>query len=172
MITPDYVRLMAAYTCWQNKNVYAAAATLSDEARKEDRGAFFASIHATLNHVLWGDQFWLSRLAKGPVPRASSIAESQNQHPLWSELSAARLSTDEFISTWAAGLVPQELEGEIVWFSAARNQEIRRPRGALVVQLFNHGTHHRGQAHAMLTAAGARLSDTDVHFMPAEFYEW
>jgi uncharacterized damage-inducible protein DinB len=50
--------------------------------------------------------------------------------------------------------------------------EISRPRWALVVQLFNHGTHHRGQVHAMLTAAGARPEDTDVPFLSATHYEW
>ena len=67
MISPDYVRLMAAYTRWQNASLYAAADTLTDAARREDRGAYFRSIHATLDHLLWGDRIWLHRLAGTPA---------------------------------------------------------------------------------------------------------
>ncbi|MBT4428135.1 MAG: damage-inducible protein DinB, partial [Rhodospirillaceae bacterium] len=61
MISPDYVRTMATYNRWQNGSLYDAANTLSDDERKQARGAFFGSIHATLNHILWGDQIWMSR---------------------------------------------------------------------------------------------------------------
>ncbi len=55
MINIDYIRTMARYNAWQNQSVFAAADTLDDEARNMDRGAFFKSIHGTLNHLLWGD---------------------------------------------------------------------------------------------------------------------
>ena len=61
MINPLYVKLMRTYTAWQNRSIYDAAATLTDAKRHQDRGAFFGSIHATLSHVLWGDELWLSR---------------------------------------------------------------------------------------------------------------
>ena len=163
---------MAAYNRWQNDSLYACAATLSDQARRLDRGAFFASIHETLNHVLWGDQFWLHKLAEGPEPRASSVESSKNQHPLWTELKLARELTDDFLSDWATQMNPSALNGEVSWFSANLNAEVRRPKQSLVVQLFNHGTHHRGQVHAMLTAAGGTPEDTDVHFMPSTYFEW
>ena len=51
MITPEYVRTMAGYNRWQNENLYGAADQLSDAQRKELRGAFFGSIHGTLNHL-------------------------------------------------------------------------------------------------------------------------
>ena len=76
MISPAYVRLMAAYTTWQNESIYGAADGLSDAERRIDRGAFFGSIHATLNHVLWGDQLWLHRLAGTPAPVMSDIPAS------------------------------------------------------------------------------------------------
>ena len=56
MITHGYVRTMAEYNLWQNQNLYGAADGLGDAARREPRGAFFGSIHATLNHLLWADQ--------------------------------------------------------------------------------------------------------------------
>jgi uncharacterized damage-inducible protein DinB len=39
------------------------------------------------------------------------------------------------------------------------------------VHFFNHQTHHRGQVHAMLTAAG-RGPTTPISLMPEEVPEW
>ena len=61
MIIVDYVRAMAGYNLWMNKTVYDAAGTLSDIERKRDLGAFFKSLHGTLNHILLGDRMWFGR---------------------------------------------------------------------------------------------------------------
>jgi uncharacterized damage-inducible protein DinB len=68
MIDAAYVQRMARYNRWQNENLYGAADALSDAERQRTRGAFFGSIHATLNHLLWGDRIWMSRLAGTPRP--------------------------------------------------------------------------------------------------------
>src|SRR4029450_9880640 len=68
MIDAAYVQRMARYNRWQNESLYGAAGTLSDAERRRARGAFFGSIHATLNHVLWGDRIWMSRLAGTAKP--------------------------------------------------------------------------------------------------------
>src|SRR3979409_86306 len=83
MITPDYVRTMATYNRWQNENLYGAAEALSDEVRKQQRGAFFGSIHATLNHLVWGDQIWMSRFAGTPRPKADGIPNSLRTYEIW-----------------------------------------------------------------------------------------
>ena len=59
MITPDWVGMMAAYNAEMNRRLYAAAGRLDDAERRRDRGAFWGSIHATLNHLLWGDHWWM-----------------------------------------------------------------------------------------------------------------
>lgn len=172
MIDPDYVRLMAAYTRWQNESIYAAADTLSDAARREDRGAFFGSIHATLNHVLWADQLWMHRLAGTAPPAQPDIPSSVELCADWPTLKRSRLNTDRVLLDWAGRVAQPDLDGELSWYSGAIGADVRRPRSALVVQLFNHGTHHRGQVHALLTAAGARPADTDVPFLPDDHYRW
>ena len=106
MITPAYVRTMAAYNRWQNENLYTAADDLSDAERKAPRGAFFGSIHGTLNHLLWGDQTWMSRFAGTPTPIAKGIRDSVAMYSEWSELAGARRSFDETIIGWAVGLEP------------------------------------------------------------------
>ena len=90
----------------------------------------------------------------------------------WASLADDRRSTDAAIGNWAEQVTGSDLEGMLSWHSGAIGREVIRPRWILVVQLFNHGTHHRGQVHGMLTAAGARPDDTDVPFMPAGDYAW
>src|SRR5262245_19286909 len=103
MITPDYVRTLAGYNQWQNQNLYGAADTLPDAQRKEPRGAFFGSIHGTLNHLLWGDQMWMSRFAGTPRPKGS-IPESVAQLEDWADLQRERAAFDQVIIDWAAAL--------------------------------------------------------------------
>lgn len=165
MITKDYVITMATYNRWQNGSLYQAAATLSDAARREDRGAFFGSIHKTLNHLLWADQMWMSRFAQTPRP-TGGIPESVDLQDDFAKLKAAREALDNVIIEWATALDPSWLDGEFTWFSGSTGHEITRAKALLVTHMFNHQTHHRGQVHAMLTAQGAKPTDTDLLLMP------
>ncbi len=94
MITVEYARKMARYNHWQNVQVYAAAAKLTDDVRRQDRGSFFGSIHGTLNHILWGDQQWMSRFAGTPRPTVGSIPESVGQHGEFADLWSGALYVD------------------------------------------------------------------------------
>jgi uncharacterized damage-inducible protein DinB len=164
MITPAYVRMMADYNRWQNRNLYGAADGLSDAVRKEQRGAFFGSIHATLNHLLWADQIWMSRFAGTPRPKAPGIPDSLAMFEAWDELKCEREAFDEVIIAWADKLDPKWLEGDLTWFSAAVKREVSKPKAMLVAHLFNHQTHHRGQVHCMLTQCGVKPGATDLPF--------
>lgn len=166
MITPDYVRLVARYNRWQNKSLFVAAGTLPDAVRKQKSGAFFGSIHATLNHLLWADEVWMSRLTGAPKPAATSISESLSQYDVWAELNGARVRTDAVISKWADGLTLEDLSGDLIWHSGAINRQMTKPKWQIVVHLFNHQTHHRGQVHCLLTQSGVKPEATDLLFMP------
>jgi uncharacterized damage-inducible protein DinB len=166
MISPDYVTTMAAYNRWQNEQLLSAADGLDEPARRLDRGAFFGSIHATLNHILWGDQIWMLRLANTPAPKAKSIADSLAQYATWDDFKTARRAFDRVLIDWASTLDPDVLAGDLQWFSGSMARDVHKPRWLLVTHMFNHQTHHRGQVHAMLTAAGAKLGATDLAFMP------
>lgn len=168
MITTSYVRTMARYNAWQNGLIYDAADTLDDTVRRAERGAFFGSIHKTLCHLLWGDQIWLHRFAGTPPPAVPDIPGSVALCATWEELRTERRRFDKVIRDWAASLDPDWLAGELSWYSGAAGREVTRPRALLVAHLFNHQTHHRGQVHAMLTAAGAKTGPTDLPFMPEE----
>lgn len=166
MISPDHVRLMARYNEWQNRSLYAAADALTDEARRLDRGAFFGSIFGTFNHLLWGDRTWMHRFAGTPKPEPGA---ERSRTPItdWAELRQARAVFDATIMDWAQETNANWLAGDLTWFSGAAGKELTRPRWILVGHLFNHQTHHRGQIHAMLTAAGARPDDTDLMLIDA-----
>ena len=172
MISTTYIRMMAAYTEWQNRNTYRAANTLTDEERQQDRGAFFGSIHATLNHILWGDQLWMHRLAGTAKPTRRDIAGSVYTHQQWDALRADRVATDRTLIEWSSHVTEDDLAGDFSWYSSTNKSECSRPKWALIVQLFNHGTHHRGQVHAMVTAAGARTDSTDIQYLNSDHFLW
>jgi uncharacterized damage-inducible protein DinB len=161
MITSDYVRTMAAYNAEMNRRLYEAAANLSDAERKQDRGAFWGSIHGTLCHLVWGDQQWMARFAGWPKPDAT-IRQSATMITEFAEMRAARQRCDADILTWAASVDDAWIGQDQTWFSGSAGRELSKPRSMLLVHFFNHQTHHRGQAHAMLTAAGQDTGDTDL----------
>jgi len=165
MIDPDYVQCMARYNRWQNDNLYAIADALSEAERRREREAFFGSIHATLNHVLWADRIWMSRLAGVPSPRGG-IPESVSLYDDWGELKQERKAFDAVVIDWADRLDGASLAGELAYYSGAIKSHLRKPKWVLVTHMFNHQTHHRGQVHCMLTQAGGKPGDTDLPFMP------
>jgi uncharacterized damage-inducible protein DinB len=164
MINTAFARTMAHYNRWQNESLYRGADTLDDSERRTDRGAFFKSIHATLNHLLWADMVWMSRLSGTPKPEGG-ISSSTTVRDDWTMLKRDRVEFDARIVAWANRLDDEWLKGNLAWYSGATKRDLVKPRWIAVVHLFNHQTHHRGQVHAMLTAAGAKPADTDVIFM-------
>lgn len=168
MIGRDFVVTMARYNIWQNESLTSAASALTDEERERDRGAFFGSIRKTFSHLLWGDTVWLARFTGQPGP-GGGIRDSVSLVTGWDEFLTRRAALDAAILDWAQGLQPGPLDGDLTWFSGALGREVARPRALLAVHMFNHQTHHRGQIHAMLTAAGARPQDTDLFALPAAY---
>lgn len=167
---PDkhHVLTMARYNMWQNQSQLHAASSLDDAALEQDRGAFFGSIRRTLSHLFWADQLWLSRFAQTPPPTVGG-RDSVNFVKDWNRFPQERLAMDRNILNWAHSVAPDWFEGSLKWTSVMLNGEQVTPRRTLVLGFFNHQTHHRGQIHAMLTAAGARPEDTDIIFMPERF---
>ena len=101
MITPQYVRVMAAYNAEMNDRLYGAADRLGDERRREGGGAFWASVHGTFSHLLWADRLWLSRFAGAAKPLVD-IESSDRMYESFEQLSAERRGTDRAIVEWAS----------------------------------------------------------------------
>jgi uncharacterized damage-inducible protein DinB len=166
MIDLGYVRRMARYNRWQNENLYGVADALPDAERRRERGAFFGSIHGTLNHLLWADRIWMSRFAGTPRP-AGGIPESVALYGDWDELKRERAAFDAVIVDWTDRLDDTALAGDMTWYSGAVKAEVTKPKWLLVTHMFNHQTHHRGQVHCMLTQAGGKPGDTDLFILSA-----
>jgi uncharacterized damage-inducible protein DinB len=164
MIGIELVRAMARYNDWQNRSLYTAEDGIGETARLEDRGAFFGSIHGTLSHLLWADEQWMSRFANLPKP-VGEARDSPRYCPDWNELKHRRRELDTNIVAWADAMTPDDVEGDLSWYSGLAKANRSKPRWILYTHFFNHQTHHRGQVHAMLTAAGAKPDDTDFMLM-------
>lgn len=159
----DYAVAMAAYNSWMNEKIYAAAAELSDEERKQDRGAAFGSIHGSLNHLLLGDQAWLQRFHGQLVTMKSP---DQELYAEFEELLAARRAMDAEITAWAETLTEEFGDAPFPVRSVTYNREWVRPAWSLVVHFFNHQTHHRAQAGTLLHQLGKDIGATDLPVQP------
>ncbi|MEO0939855.1 MAG: DinB family protein [Pseudomonadota bacterium] len=166
MITADYVRVMARYNAWQNQQLTLLLKEQPDEVLRMDRGAFFGSIFASLNHLLWGDRMWMSRFDTESQKPDGGIADSTALTPTFGVWSADRFKTDGRIKLWADRLKTVDLIGELRWYSGALGRDVSKPMTLCVAHMFNHQTHHRGQVHAMMTAAGLEAPVTDLFAMP------
>jgi uncharacterized damage-inducible protein DinB len=142
-------RMFAGYNAWCNARLYAATAALSDADYRADRGAFFKSLHGTLNHLLVGDRIWMRRFTGQGEQPPSLDAILYND---FESLRAAREAEDRRISDYIEGLTETDLAGTLRYRTVVRPQEIEQPLWPALDHFFNHQTHHRGQAHALLSA--------------------
>lgn len=165
MISAEYCRIMARYNKWQNMSLITAADGLTEAARWEDRGAFFGSIAATLNHLYWADALILRRLQGHQRPEAS-ITHSLTDPSDWGDLKSRRARRDAEIETWAAQLADADLSGVVVWYPGDGATRMEKPAALCAAELFAHQIHHRGQVHAMLTAAGTAPEPTNLTLVP------
>jgi uncharacterized damage-inducible protein DinB len=162
---------LARYNRWFNQRLYAACAQLPDEERQRDRGAFFGSIHRTLNHIVWGDRMWLRRFAAQgvdmPALRAEvlELPEGARHETLlyedWSALCVARDELDAAIEQWVAQM-PPSFPLSIMRYGNTKGMQREHPAWQALTHFFNHQTHHRGQVTALLAQAGIDPGTTDL----------
>lgn len=140
-------RQLASYNSWANARLYGAALDLPDEACRRPIGVFFGSLHGTLNHLLVADRIWLRRLTgEGEHPdRLDAVIH----HDL-GDLARARRLEDERIETLVDSYGDGDLE-RIHAYRTTAGQAHEQTLADILLHLFNHQTHHRGQAHACLS---------------------
>jgi len=154
---------MASYNQWMNSRLYALSSTLSDGELREDRGAFFKSIYATLNHIAYADLAFLARFTGEPavVPELGVDLFGG-----FAALRRERADLDARILDWAGTLTPDWLAAPLTYSSNVDGRLRTVPRWALVAHVFNHQTHHRGQVTTLLAQRGLDVGSTDIPFMP------
>ena len=166
----QHIRLMAHYNQWMNAKLYAAAAKLSPEELARDRGAFFGSLLGTLNHLAVADIIWLQRLASHPARHRSlewvrAIETPASLDPIFHHelagLAASRVRLDAAMIEWTAELSGADLDHVLAYRNMSGAERHKR-FGSLVLHLFNHQTHHRGQATTLVCQAGVDVGVTDL----------
>ena len=142
-------QMFAGYNRWCNERLYDAAAKVPDAEYRKERGAFFKSLHGTLNHLLVGDRIWMRRFTgAGEMPPSLDAILYDD----FESLRAARQSEDVKIVRYVDALTEADLTGTVRYKTFVRPQTIEQPLAPALDHFFNHQTHHRGQAHALLSA--------------------
>lgn len=160
--------MMARYNAWQNNQLLPTLDDMNAEELTKDRGAFFGSIFGTLNHLLWGDMLWLNRFDPSTPAPEVDVLGGVTMFASLAEWRAERLLTDGRIISWAERVTSKDLGAELTMFSRVLQADVTKQMGMCVPHFFNHQTHHRGQVHAMLTAAGQDAPVSDLFFMPED----
>jgi uncharacterized damage-inducible protein DinB len=156
--TPEHFQLFARYNAWANGRLYDAVAALPAEDFARDLGGFFGSLKGTLNHNLVGDLIWLQRLTgEGEAPESLDVVLFDEL----GELRAAREEEDARLRDYADGLTAGDLAGELSYRNV-KGEAHSQPLAQVLAHVFNHQTHHRGQAHHMLSQLGAKPPQLDL----------
>jgi uncharacterized damage-inducible protein DinB len=152
-------QMLAAYNAWVNRRLYEAAARLPDADYRADRGAFFSSLHGTLNHLLVADRIWLQRFTgEGSAPTVLDAILYDD----FAELRAAREAEDARIIRYVDSLSEAALAGTLSYHTTRSPALIEQELMPLLIHFFNHQTHHRGQAHCLLTALTGEAPSFDL----------
>jgi len=153
-----HYRMFAQYNAWANGRLFAAVARLLVEQYRSDRGAYFKSIHGTLNHLLVTDRIWMRRFTgEGDAPNLDAIL-----FETFDELRAAREAQDRRIVDFVNGLDDARLAGTIKYRRVSSPELSEQQLALALAHWFNHQTHHRGQVHAMLTGLVGEAPELDL----------
>ena len=158
----NYYQLMADYNQWMNRKLYDVCDTIPDAQRRHDLGAFFKSVHGTLDHILLADNIWMDRFTGRP--RRYQLGDAVCAG--YDELRSARAAMDAQILDWVQGLTEAWLNEDLEWSSGVDGIPRRAPYRHLVTHMFNHQTHHRGQVTTLIKQLGYEPGVTDIPAMP------
>jgi uncharacterized damage-inducible protein DinB len=160
----DLFRILARYNAWANRRLYGACAALPDAEYRAERGAFFGSIHGTLNHILVADRIWQSRFtdeAHG-IPTLDTVLYDD-----FSQLREARTAEDARMVDLVDGMNDARFK-QILAYRNMAGETVETPIGLVLAHLFNHATHHRGQVHGMLSQVPADPPPLDLAYFLRE----
>ena len=162
-MTADLIKALASYNTWANEQTRLECDKLNNEQLRKDVGAFFGSIHGTMNHIMVADHIWMARFLGEPEFTAKLDAVLfATPEAFW----AARKNLDAKIETFAASVSADWLAGSLTFGRVSSPVKRTRPRWALVVHMFNHATYHRGQVTTLMKQMGFDPAETDFPAAP------
>lgn len=176
MLAQQHLQLMGNYNQWMNDKVYNAAATLSEDDLMTERGAFFGSIFATLNHLAVADTIWITRLSsifpqEWDLEKAKRLPQIPTlNHLLFNNLPELRIYRTQLddILTQLSGHTDETILMSSINYLDIKGVQHRKQVFSLLTHVFNHQTHHRGQITTMLTQAGVDIGVTDLNALVPE----
>jgi uncharacterized damage-inducible protein DinB len=156
---------LARYNVWATRRLLEAVSVVSEADYRKDVGLFFKSIHGTLNHLLVGEHMlWYPRFAKGVSPKVALNAEVEpDRDRLGQALKGGAANWLPLIQSW-----PVERFDGLLSYTNMRGQAMSLPFAPTLAHVFNHGTHHRGQVTAALTALGHASPELDMVYLLQE----
>ncbi|MGC4025310.1 MAG: DinB family protein [Mesorhizobium sp.] len=162
----QHFRMFAAYNQWANARIYDAAAELTAEEFERDVGAFFKSIMGTLNHLVAADRIWMKKFTNGgDAPGSLDYITSRDL----AKLRTVREAEDKRIIQWIDSQSERALTGRFTYMTVTDLRTISQRLAPALDHFFNHQTHHRGQAHTVLTILGKPSVTLDlVYFQRTE----
>lgn len=153
--------MLGHYNAWANVRLYDAAARLDETQYRADRGAFFKSVHGTLNHLLVTDRIWMKRFTgDGDAPDRLDAVLFEG----FDALRAARVAEDARIVAYVDGLDEARIAGMISYRRVSSPEQFVQQLAPALAHWFNHQTHHRGQVHAVLTGLVGQAPELDLLF--------
>lgn len=166
----EHFEMFAAYNRWANGLVYGAAQELSEAELSRNQGAFFGSMIGTLNHLLCADRIWMKRFTgAGDAPAALNTI----LHTELGALDTARMAEDARIIGWIGGLAQDQFAANFSYTPITNPEPVTQRLCSALSHFFNHQTHHRGQAHMILTSLGRPSLTLDlVRFLREEGRQW
>lgn len=141
-------RHLAGYNAWANARLYEAVLGLDAERQWRDVGLFFGGLGGTLNHLLLTDRVWMKRFTgAGEHPDRLDAILHRDLGELWQ----ARQAEDQRIIAWVDGLSEDALVQTFTYRMMTRPDTVTSMLWPDLLHVFNHQTHHRGQAHTGLS---------------------
>jgi uncharacterized damage-inducible protein DinB len=159
-----YLRIQAHANRLSNHRLHEAIAPLSHAEFHAPRTGFFPSLAETLNHILLVDLYYIGALHGDPDLRATIDGFVPSDE--LGALAARQAASDARLVAFCDPLTASALDREV---EMPRDTYVQRDRvGHVLAHLFNHQTHHRGQAHAMLSGTAIQPPQLDEFMMPSE----
>ena len=158
MTTITNFQLLANFNTWANTKIFSACKKLDSAEYKKDRRAFFSSIHGTLNHLLVVDRAYIARI-EGIDHGLKSLDQILFESLL--QLEVARIKEDKRLIDLVNSLSEESIHKEIT-YKGFETGETTYTIDILLITLFNHQTHHRGQIHNMLSQSGVKPPQIDI----------
>ena len=159
-VPKTHFQTFAQYNRWANERLFEACSQLSDAEYLKERPAFFKSLHGALNHSLVAD-----RMAVGWITGHDSGLTALDQQ-LYGDLvglRVARTAEDAQIIALIDGISEDDLAAPFLYYSLER-EPYEQPMHLFLANFFNHQTHHRGQAHDLLSQTAIAPPPLDLFY--------